>query len=117
MTAKEAGALVETVVASFQRVSQTPAYRRAEMLLKISEAIAREREAFALLICEEIQKPLKEARREVDRAIFSFHWASEEAKRFGGEWLPLDLDANTEGRIAVVRRFPRGPCLFITPFN
>src|SRR5262249_9184663 len=27
------------------------------------------------------------------------------------------LDTNTEGRIALVRRFPRGACLFITPFN
>src|SRR6267142_7137689 len=101
-TAQEAGELVNPVIASVARAVQIPAYRRAEILLRISEAISKEREDFAALICEEVRKPLKEARREVDRAIFTFRWASEEAKRLGGEWLPLDLDANTEGRIALV---------------
>src|SRR5581483_1256256 len=114
---RRAAEVIAPVAASAARTAQLPAYRRAEVLLKTSEAIAREREAFAALICEEVQKPLKTARQEVDRAIFTFRFASEEAKRFGGEWLPIDFDANTEGRIAIVRRVPRGPCLFIAPFN
>jgi glyceraldehyde-3-phosphate dehydrogenase (NADP+) len=60
---------------------------------------------------------LKEARREAARAAFTLRWAAEEARRIGGDVLPLDLDANSEGRFAVVRRVPRGPALFITPFN
>lgn len=111
------GDWVGRVAASFGRTAQIPAYRRAEALLSVSQALERDREAFASLICEEVKKPIREARREVERAAFTFRWASEESKRFGGEWLPLDLDANTEGRLAMVRRVPRGPCLFITPFN
>ena len=34
-----------------------------------------------------------------------------------GEWLPLDLDAASEGSSALVRRFPIGPITAITPFN
>jgi acyl-CoA reductase-like NAD-dependent aldehyde dehydrogenase len=108
---------VARVAGSAARTAQIPAYRRADALLKVSEGIAREKEAFAKLICEEVDKPLASARVEAERAIFTFRLASEEAKRWGGEWLPLDFDAANEGRLAVVRRVPRGPCLFITPFN
>lgn len=44
-------------------------------------------------------------------------WAGEEARRVVGESLPLDLDAASEGRWAVIKRVPKGPALFITPFN
>lgn len=116
-TVAEAGEVAGRLAKSFQASSRLPAHARAKILLAVSEGLQKRREEFAALITEEVQKPLKEARREMDRAIFTFRWASEEAKRFGGEWLPLDLDANGEGRLAVVRRFPKGPCLLITPFN
>ena len=35
----------------------------------------------------------------------------------GGEVLPLDLLPGSEGRWGMVRRFPIGPILAITPFN
>lgn len=94
-----------------------PSYVRSEILYKVAEGLQKEAEVFARLISEEVKKPLKESRREVGRAIFTFRWAAEEAKRFGGELLPLDLDSNSEGRMALTRRFARGPALFITPFN
>lgn len=115
--AEEARELAAQVAAAFPRTSALPSHARAKILLEVSEGLQRESEAFAKLITEEVKKPLKESRREVARAVFTFRWASEEAKRFGGELLPLDLDANSEGRVALTRRFPRGPALFITPFN
>lgn len=117
ITSQETAKVVQSVAASYEKVSRSAAHLRSSVLQKVSEGIRADREGFARLICEEVLKPIKEARREVDRSIFTFQWASEEAKRFGGEWLPLDFDANTEGRVALVRRFSRGPCLFITPFN
>ncbi|MBI4346267.1 MAG: aldehyde dehydrogenase family protein, partial [Elusimicrobia bacterium] len=116
-TPAEAQDVVAKVAKAFESSSRLPAHARAKILLAVSDGLARRKEEFASLIVEEVAKPLKEARREMDRAIFTFRWASEETKRFGGEWLPLDLDAAGEGRLAVVRRFARGPCLFITPFN
>src|SRR2546430_602695 len=62
-------------------------------------------------------KPLKWARAEVGRAVSTFRWAAEEARRFSGELQRLDTDAAATGRLAVVRRFPRGPVLGIAPFN
>ncbi|MBI5631398.1 MAG: aldehyde dehydrogenase family protein [Elusimicrobia bacterium] len=117
MNKDELDAIVGRAAAAFAKTAAWPSHARAKALLSVSAAIEREAETFARLIAEEVQKPLKEARREVGRAVFTFRWASEEAKRFRGEVLPLDLDPNAEGRLALVRRFPRGPALFITPFN
>ncbi|MBI4424952.1 MAG: aldehyde dehydrogenase family protein [Elusimicrobia bacterium] len=116
-TIEEAAEAAAGAAKGFAESSRLPAHARAKALLHVSEGLAGRKEELARLVTEEVGKPLKEARRELDRAIFTFRWASEEAQRFGGEWLPLDLDANGEGRLAIVRRFPRGPCLFITPFN
>ena len=113
----EATELAGRVAAAFPKTAALPAHARAKVLTGVSEGIEREREVFSRLICEEVKKPVKEARREVARAVFTFRWAAEEAQRASGELLPLDLDASSEGRIALTRRFPRGPALFITPFN
>ncbi|MEK7657459.1 MAG: aldehyde dehydrogenase family protein [Elusimicrobiota bacterium] len=110
-------AVVARLAASARKTRRLPAHARAKALEAVSEGIRTEREAFARLICEEVGKPLKEARREVDRAAFTFRWAAGEALRAVGEIVPLDLDAGGEGRLAMIRRVPRGPCLFITPFN
>jgi glyceraldehyde-3-phosphate dehydrogenase (NADP+) len=68
-------------------------------------------------MCLEAGKPIKTARVEVDRAVFTFAVAAEEATRIGGEWLPLDWQSSTVGRAGIVRRFPQGPILAVTPFN
>ena len=47
----------------------------------------------------------------------TFDIASEEAKRLGGEFMPLDLSAQTPGRWGITRRFPIGVVTAITPFN
>ena len=114
---QDARELAARLASAVPRAAALPTHARAKVLLSVSEGIEKEAEAYARLICEEVCKPLKEARREVARAVFTFRWASEEAKRFSGELLPLDLDANSEGRFALTRRFPRGPALLITPFN
>ncbi len=117
---KDTGETLEAagkIVQNFNETAALPSYARADILQKISGKIAGLSEDFARLICEEVKKPIKESRREVARAVFTFNWAAEEAKRFGGEVLPLDLDASSAGRLALTRRFPRGPALLISPFN
>ena len=116
-SAEDAARLAERIAASAPKAAALPTHARAKILSAISQAIAQEAEAFARLITEEVGKPIKEARREVNRAVFSFQWAAEEARRFGGELLPLDLDQASEGRVALTRRFPRGPALLVCPFN
>jgi glyceraldehyde-3-phosphate dehydrogenase (NADP+) len=47
----------------------------------------------------------------------TFHVAAEEARRLGGEVVPMDLAAHGDGRLAIARRFPIGPIAAISPFN
>ncbi|MBI4676443.1 MAG: aldehyde dehydrogenase family protein [Elusimicrobia bacterium] len=114
---QEASAIVAEVAAGFRKTSSLPAYARAEALFKVGRAIEAQSEDFARLICSEVRKPIKDARREVERAVATFRLAGEEAKRQVGEVVPLDLDEASAGRLALTRRFPRGPALLITPFN
>jgi aldehyde dehydrogenase (NAD+) len=114
-------AQVEEAVAAADRVrdelAATPAHVRAAALAHVSARLAERAEEAALLLVAENGKPLKWARGEVTRAVSTFRWAAEEARRWSGEVQRLDTDAAGENRLAVVRRRPRGPVLAIAPFN
>lgn len=94
-----------------------PAHARAAALDHVSRRLAERADEIAALITAENGKPLRWARAEVGRAVSTFRWAAEEARRFSGELMRLDTDPAATGRTAVVRRFPRGPVLGISPFN
>jgi glyceraldehyde-3-phosphate dehydrogenase (NADP+) len=94
-----------------------PAYERAAILARTSAAIKRERESIATTLAKEAGKPIKDALIETDRAVMTFHVASEEARRIGGEVIPMDLAEHGRGRFALTRRFPIGPVAAISPFN
>ncbi|MFI5612315.1 aldehyde dehydrogenase family protein [Amycolatopsis sp. NPDC051903] len=95
----------------------TPAHVRAGALDHVSSSLSRRADEIARLITAESGKPLKWSRGEVGRAVSTFRWAAEEARRFSGELQRLDTDPGGTGRLALVRRVPRGPVLGITPFN
>jgi acyl-CoA reductase-like NAD-dependent aldehyde dehydrogenase len=116
-TSSHAEAAVRAAQHAFETTSKMAAYERQRILRAISSEIAANRDEFATLMALEAGKPIRTARAEVDRAAFTFDVASEEATRIGGEWLPLDLQPSAVGRGGIVRRFPLGPVLGITPFN
>jgi glyceraldehyde-3-phosphate dehydrogenase (NADP+) len=90
---------------------------RAAALDHISARLAERVDEVAELITAENGKPIMWARAEANRAVSTFRWAAEEARRFSGELMRLDTDAAAAGRMAVIRRFARGPVLGISPFN
>jgi glyceraldehyde-3-phosphate dehydrogenase (NADP+) len=102
---------------AFERTRKLSSFERSAILAEISGEVQRRKEEFAQLITSETGKPILFSRLEVDRCIFTFQVASEEAKRIEGSILPLDLVANAGNRTALVRRFPLGPVSAITPFN
>lgn len=114
---REVQIAIASAVSAFEITRKLPAYERQRILRDIAQQISKRREEFARSIALEAGKPIQTARAEVDRCIFTFTVAAEEATRIGGEYLPLDLQAFTAGRWAMVRRFPLGPILAITPFN
>ncbi|MET9697545.1 aldehyde dehydrogenase family protein [Streptomyces sp. NPDC006529] len=112
---EEAVAAAHAVTAEF---SATPAHVRAAALDHVSKRLTERTEEIAQLISAENGKPIKWARGEVGRAVSVFRFAAEEARRFnGGEAQRLDTDAGGVGRLALTRRFVKGPVLGIAPFN
>ncbi|WP_434438389.1 aldehyde dehydrogenase family protein [Lentzea sp. E54] len=112
---------VERAVAAAAAVAKefrrTPAHVRAEALMQVSRTLAERAEEIAETITAENGKPLKWAEIEVQRAVNTFRFAAEEARRFTGGLQRLDTDAGGVGRMAVVRHVPRGPVLAVAPFN
>jgi acyl-CoA reductase-like NAD-dependent aldehyde dehydrogenase len=116
-TRADARQAVNHAVASLRRTRALPRWKRREILEDISSALAEQKERFAQLIVAEAGKPVRLARAEVDRAVFTFKIAAEEASRLSGESIPLDLSDGNEDRWGLVQRVPVGPVLAITPFN
>lgn len=104
-------------VAALAAMRKLSSYERQGILRATADGIRGEREGLAQLIAREAGKPIKTARVEVDRAVFTFSLASEEAMRIDGESLAMDVQPGTELRHGIVRRFPAGPVAAITPFN
>jgi acyl-CoA reductase-like NAD-dependent aldehyde dehydrogenase len=112
-----AEAAIAAAVKAFGTTRRLPAFERQRVLRRVAEGIAKRKEEFSRTLCQEAGKPIKAARTEVERAIFTFSVAAEESTRIYGEYLPLDWQEYTAGRWGIVRRFPLGPIAGITPFN
>ncbi|MGC4894771.1 aldehyde dehydrogenase family protein [Micromonospora sp. DT31] len=112
---------VDAAIAAAARVAAEaaalPAHARAAALDHVCRRIADRADEIAALITAENGKPIMWAKAEVGRAVSVFRWAAEEARRFSGDLQRLDTDPAATGRIALIRRVPRGPVLGITPFN
>jgi len=98
-------------------MSDMPAYKRAEILLKTAALIKERSDDLAKTIAAEAGKALKFARAEVDRAVSTFTIAAEEAKRLHGETIPLDAVPAGEGYFGFWMRRPVGVIAAISPFN
>jgi len=102
---------------AFEITREFPAYKREAVCRLIADDLEKNAESFARMMALELGKAIKDARAEVSRAIGVFRVSAEEAKRVGGEIIDLDWNAGSEGRIGLLRRFPRGVIGGITPFN
>ncbi|TCB99936.1 aldehyde dehydrogenase family protein [Micromonospora zingiberis] len=116
-TAEQVEAAVAAAAEAAASAAGLPAHARASALDHVSRRLAERTEEIAALITAENGKPVKWARAEVGRAVSTFRWAAEEARRDSGELQRLDTDPAATGRIALIRRVPKGPVLGITPFN
>jgi glyceraldehyde-3-phosphate dehydrogenase (NADP+) len=90
---------------------------RAGILLRIAEGVAQRKQAIAATMTDEMGKPIQQARAEVDRCVTTFTLAAEEARRWGGEVVPVDIEPRTAGYFAITVMVPIGPVAAIAPFN
>jgi glyceraldehyde-3-phosphate dehydrogenase (NADP+) len=108
---------LDAAVASAPAAAAMPSHARAAVLDRIRAGIMDRREELARLLAAEAGKPVGMARTEIDRAAFVFQQGAEEAKRMGGDVMPLDLQPHGEHRWGITRRFPLAPITGIIAFN
>lgn len=108
---------IQAAVGAFGTMRKLPAFERQRVLRSIAQFITARKEEFARTLAQEAGKPLRAARTEIERAIFTFTIGAEETTRIPGEYLSLDWQQFTSGRWGIVKRFPVGPVVGITPFN
>ncbi|GIV26557.1 MAG: aldehyde dehydrogenase [Bacteroidia bacterium] len=108
---------IQKAYQAFSLTKTLSSYHRYKILSFIAQQIEQQKEEFATLIATEAAKPYKYAIAEVNRAIQTFTIASEESKRLPYEYFSLDTTSDQLQREALVKRFPVGVVLAITPFN
>ncbi|WP_243315896.1 aldehyde dehydrogenase family protein [Geothrix paludis] len=108
---------MEAALGSFEAWRETTRLERRRLIDAWLDELSRRREDLARLLTQETGKPITLARGEVGRAEATLRATAEAVGTFGEETVPYDLMAGADGCRAVLRRFPLGPVLAITPFN
>lgn len=101
----------------FKKLSSMTPYERYSILMRAAQMLQERAEEFAKSLVLEVGKTIREARTEVQRAIQTLIFSAEEAKRIGGEVVPLDAHPNGKGKVGFYIRQPVGIVCAITPFN
>ena len=101
----------------FEITRKLPAHRRSQILYNLLEQMEQRTEALIEALILEGGKTRQVAAGETARAKETVRVAAEEAKRVGGEIVPIDWTPAGEGRFAVLKHFPLGIVLGIAPFN
>ena len=115
--ARDVDAAIERAHAARAALREWPVHARAALLQAAAERMRARSQELARLIALESGKPIALARAEVVRAALTFELSAGEARRFGGETFPLDLEPRGEGRLGFTVRVPRGVVAAISPFN
>jgi acyl-CoA reductase-like NAD-dependent aldehyde dehydrogenase len=116
-TAEDAQQAITGAVEGAATMRKLPGYERFQILRKAADLMfARQKELGRLISLEE-GKTLAEGVFEASRAAETIELSAEEAKRLGGEVLPLDGAPGAGGRFGFTIRVPCGVVVAITPFN
>ena len=86
--------------------------RRGALLRGVAARLRAERERLALLMCEEMGKPIREGRGEVDKAA----WCAEHYAEHGEHYLATER-LTSDASSSYVQYLPLGPVLGILPWN
>lgn len=116
-TAQDMDDAIAAAAAAFEITRRLPTHRRVAILEATAAKIETRAQELAELMARESGKPIRFCRSEVRRAEVTFTLGASEARRLGGEVLPIDLEERAEGRLCLYTRVPRGPVAAISPFN
>ncbi|WP_128893058.1 aldehyde dehydrogenase family protein [Erythrobacter sp. HKB08] len=109
-------AIVGAVEAT-EPMARMASYERQAVLQHCVDRFEERFDELSYALCVEAGKPIKDSEGEVTRLIDTFRIAAEESVRMYGEAMPLDISERAKGYQAIWKRYPIGPCSFISPFN
>lgn len=112
-TVEEVDDAVRAAAAAFPGWAATPAPARGALLRRWAAAIDANRASLALLMTQEMGKPLAESQGEVDRALAEIDYAAGEGTRLHGATVP----SGRPGFLVYTQREPVGVVGAITPWN
>ncbi|MFW0773226.1 aldehyde dehydrogenase family protein [Paenarthrobacter nitroguajacolicus] len=92
-------------------------HERGRILDTAAEILKRDSDEFAGLIVAEAGKTIRQARKEVSRAVNTLKLSGDEARRNAGEVIPFDSFPGSENRQGWFTREPLGLIAAITPYN
>ncbi|WP_226534264.1 aldehyde dehydrogenase family protein [Microbacterium paraoxydans] len=94
-----------------------PRHQRAAILEEAAALLRERSESVAELIVSEAGKTIRQARKEVSRAVNTLRLSAAEALRNAGEVIPFDSFPGGENRQGWFSREPLGLIVAITPYN
>lgn len=100
-----------------EEMSKLPAYKRSKILRNAASIMETRKKELAEILTLEVGKTIKDALGEVNRAIQVLEFSSEEAKKIHGETIPMDAAIGGENRFGMIKKYPIGVVVAITPFN
>jgi acyl-CoA reductase-like NAD-dependent aldehyde dehydrogenase len=113
----EVDAALHAAEEAFKTWSLSPRRDRIQLLRRIAALVRERREELAILMAQEVGKPIKLARGEVDRMAITFDLSADLLTHPSGLTLPADYDPRGDRVRISVESFPVGPVLAITPWN
>jgi acyl-CoA reductase-like NAD-dependent aldehyde dehydrogenase len=97
--------------------SQLKPYDRYRILSKAARLVESRIEALVTLMRDEAGFTRADGENEVRRCVQTLELSAEEAKRLGGELVPMQAADGVQNRMGFTIRMPRGVICAITPFN
>ncbi|WP_456451356.1 aldehyde dehydrogenase family protein [Hydrogenimonas sp.] len=116
-SAEDAQAALQVAERAFERTKKAPLSQRIAWLRDVAARLKEEKELFARTITDEIGKPIRFSRIEVDRCIETVELTADALTHLRGETLPTDATPSGRKSTAFWRRVPAGVVVAITPFN
>ncbi len=108
---------VQVAVKTYERSRKLKVHEKTKALLFISQELENRKEDISKTLTMESGKLISDSRAEVDRSVMVFRLAAEILDTAGGEVMPLDITDVSGDRFGIIKRFPIGPILGISPFN
>lgn len=109
--------VIERAALGFELSRRLSRFSRHQILSKAATLLEAQREVVAQLIVREAGKTIRQARKEVDRAVSTLSLSADTARSNAGELIPFDAFEGSENRKGWFTREPLGIVAAITPYN